>query len=339
LTSYFAQLEGRTVLLTGSLRMKERPIGILVEALRSLGACIDYTEEECYPPLKITGRKLTGSNIAIKADVSSQYITALLLIGAKLDNGLELTLEGKVTSTPYIKMTLALLAQAGFATSFVGNSITVRPSKNQKIEPRTFVVESDWSSASYFYSIVALAPVGNEVALSTYKKDSLQGDSTLADIYARMGVETLFEGDTIILRRSGSLPETLHLQLDETPDIAQTIAITCFGLGIGCTLTGLHTLKIKETDRLEALKTELEKLGAFVNVTADSLFLTVREMTISIKNCEHPVDTYNDHRMAMAFAPLAMIAPIKIRNSEVVSKSYPKFWEDLQSLGFSVEEV
>ena len=339
LTAYFAQLEGRTLFLTGSPRMKERPIGILVDALRSLGAHIDYAEKEGYPPLKITGRKLTGSNIAIKADVSSQYITALLLIGAKLDNGLELTLEGKITSTPYIKMTLALLAQAGFATSFVGNSITVRPSKNQKIEPRTFVVESDWSSASYFYSIVALAPVGTEVALSTYKKDSLQGDSTLADIYARMGVETVFNGNSIILRRNGSMPETLHLQLDETPDIAQTIAITCFGLGIGCTLTGLHTLKIKETDRLEALKTELDKLGGVVALTAESLHLVAKEVGSSIKNCEHPVDTYNDHRMAMAFAPLAMIAPIKIRNSEVVSKSYPKFWEDLQSLGFSVEEV
>ncbi|RZJ64831.1 MAG: 3-phosphoshikimate 1-carboxyvinyltransferase [Flavobacterium sp.] len=339
LTAYFAQLEGRKVLITGSLRMKERPIGILVAALRSLGAHIEYTEEEGYPPLKITGKKLKGTKVSIKADVSSQYITALQLIGTKLDNGLELTLEGKITSTPYIKMTLALLAQAGFATSFVENSITVHPSKNQKIEPRTFVVESDWSSASYFYSIVALSPVGTEVALSTYKQDSLQGDSALADIYVRMGVETIFEGDTIRLRRNGIVPKTISFKLDETPDIAQTIAVTCFGLGIGCTLTGLHTLKIKETDRLEALKTELEKLGAVVNVTADSLFLTAREMTISIKNWEHPVDTYNDHRMAMAFAPLAVIAPIKIRNSEVVSKSYPLFWKDLQSLGFSVEEV
>ena len=270
LTAYFSLQEGREVTLTGSQRMKERPIAVLVDALRSLGAQIEYIGNEGFPPIKITGKNLSGGKVTIKADVSSQYITALLLIAGRLENGLELTLQGELTSIPYIKMTLGLLGELGIEASFEGNVITVKSqisnSKSQSEDvvskpitgnqqPTTITVESDWSSASYFYSIVALAEVGTAIVLSSYKQNSLQGDSALAEIYNEMGVETTFKGNTITLKKLNHQPTTINRELNNTPDIAQTIAVTCFGLGIGCHLTGLHTLKIKETDRLEALKT------------------------------------------------------------------------------------
>jgi 3-phosphoshikimate 1-carboxyvinyltransferase len=334
LTAYYAIQEGREVVLTGSPRMKERPIGVLVDALRALGADIQYTENEGYPPLKIKGRELTGNQVNIKADVSSQYITALLLIAAKLENGLQITLDGEITSRPYLEMTLSLLAEVGIDAEFQDNTITVNP-QGSKSQISNFkfqiVIESDWSSASYFYSIVALAKAGTFITLSSYKQNSLQGDSALAAIYKRLGVTTEFNGNTIILTKVNCQLSTVNFQLNNTPDIAQTLAVTCFGLGIGCHLTGLHTLKIKETDRLEALKTELEKLGAKVTVTNDSLTL---ELSSGIKP-NIAITTYNDHRMAMAFAPLAIKAPIIIKDAGVVSKSYPSFWEDMQKLGFS----
>ncbi len=342
LTAYFAQKEGSSVLLTGSQRMTERPISVLVDALRSLGADIDYAGNEGYPPLKITGKKLTGGKVSIKADVSSQYITALLLIAGKLENGLELTLEGELTSIPYIKMTLGLLTEVGIQNTFDGNTITVKPTPNIQL-PKTIVVESDWSSASYFYSIVALSEVGTSITLSSYRENSLQGDSALADIYKEFGVETKFSGNEITLskqdmKRDPRLEaeqekQILNLELNNTPDIAQTIAVTCFALGIGCHLTGLHTLKIKETDRLEALKAELTKFGAEVTVTNDSLTLAPS----SNKNEGVEVATYNDHRMAMAFAPLALKVPFVVKDAGVVSKSFPTFWEDMEKLGFEVK--
>jgi len=342
LTAYFAQKEGSSVLLTGSQRMTERPISVLVNALRSLGADIDYAGNEGYPPLKINGKKLAGGKASVKADVSSQYITALLLIAGKLENGLELTLEGELTSIPYIKMTLGLLTEVGIQNTFDGNTITVKPTPNIQL-PKTIVVESDWSSASYFYSIVALSEVGTSITLSSYKENSLQGDSALADIYKEFGVETKFSGNEITLIKQSLKPDarleaeqakqTLNLELNNTPDIAQTIAVTCFALGIGCHLTGLHTLKIKETDRLEALKTELGKFGAEVTVTNDSLTLAPS----SNKNEGVEVATYNDHRMAMAFAPLALKVPFVVKDAGVVSKSFPTFWEDMQKLGFEVK--
>ncbi|MFN3969079.1 3-phosphoshikimate 1-carboxyvinyltransferase [Flavobacterium sp.] len=335
LTAYFAIQENREVILTGSTRMKERPIQILVEALKQLGADITYEENEGFPPIRIKGKKLTQSKVSLPANVSSQYISALLLIAPKLENGLELTLEGEITSVPYIKMTLALLNEIGVETSFVGNKITV---KNLSLfpHPLSLTVESDWSSASYFYAITALSPIGTKITLSSYKQNSLQGDSALEEIYKTFGVETIFESNSILLRKTHNLqPTTYNLQLNNSPDIAQTIAVTCFGLGIGCHLTGLHTLKIKETDRLVALKVELTKLGANISVTNDSLTLepssTINE-NIAIK-------TYQDHRMAMAFAPLALKVPIIIEEAEVVSKSYPTFWEDLKSIGFQIESI
>lgn len=338
LTAYFAQKEGRDVVLTGSQRMKERPIGVLVDALRALGADITYAENEGYPPLKINGKKLTESGVSINAGVSSQYITALMLIGAKLPNGLELTLEGDITSVPYIKMTQLLLAQAGIESTFEGNVIKVMPRQSPISNLQSSItVESDWSSASYFYSIVALSPVGTHITLSTYKKMSFQGDSALADIYKEFGVSTEFKDGAIILKKENHQPTAINQQLNDTPDIAQTIAVTCFGLGTGCHLTGLHTLKIKETDRLEALKVELAKFGADVTVTNDSLTLAPsspeKESTENVR-----VATYNDHRMAMAFAPLAIKTPFVIEDAGVVSKSFPTYWEDLKTLGFVISD-
>ena len=329
LTAYFAIQEGKEVILTGSTRMKERPIKILVEALQQLGAEISYEGQAGYPPLRIKGKKLSHSKVSLPANVSSQYISALLLIAPKLENGLELTLEGEITSVPYIKMTLALLNEIGVETSFAENIIKI----NQKSEivNHQSTIESDWSSASYWYSIIALSEIGTEITLSSYKPNSLQGDSALVEIYKTFGVDTVFESNTILLKKTNNQqPTTNNLQLNNAPDIAQTIAVTCFGLGIGCHLTGLHTLKIKETDRLEALKAELTKLGAKVFVTNESLTLEPSENinpNISIK-------TYQDHRMAMAFAPLAIKVPIVIEEAEVVSKSYPTFWDDLKSMGF-----
>lgn len=334
LTAYFAIQEGKEVVLTGSSRMKERPIQILVEALNQLGAEISYIEKEGFPPIKIKGKKIIKNKVALPANVSSQYISALLLIAPKLENGLELTLESEITSVPYINMTLALLNEIGVVTSFENNVIKVN--NLQTITSKLITVESDWSSASYWYSIIALSEIGTEIQLSSYKENSLQGDAVLAEIYRNFGVETDFNTNLILLRKVENLkPETLNLKLNNCPDIAQTIAVTCFGLRIGCHLTGLHTLKIKETDRLEALKAELTKLGASISVTNDSLTLQPSEGI----NENVSVATYQDHRMAMAFAPLALKTTINIENAEVVSKSYPSFWEDLEKFGLQSESI
>jgi 3-phosphoshikimate 1-carboxyvinyltransferase len=333
LTAFFAMQEGREVVLTGSSRMKERPIKILAEALKQLGAEITYEEKEGFPPIRIKGKKITKNKISIKADVSSQYISALLLIAPKLENGLELTLKGEITSIPYIKMTLALLNEIGVETVFKNNVIKVNP--KPIIDNIQLVIESDWSSASYFYSIVALSNIGTEITLSGYKENSLQGDSVLIEIYKDFGVETVFQKNSILLRKVEIHNSQFIIHnLKNCPDIAQTIAVTCFGLGLACHLTGLHTLKIKETDRLEALKTELSKLGAEISVTNDSLAL---EQSSEIKE-NITIKTYQDHRMAMAFAPLALRVPLVIEEAEVVSKSYPTFWEDLKTIGFEVED-
>ncbi|WP_150451786.1 3-phosphoshikimate 1-carboxyvinyltransferase [Arenibacter lacus] len=332
LTAYFATQENKEVVLTGSKRMTERPIKILVDALKELGAAIHYENNEGYPPIKIKGQKLTKSKVSLPANVSSQYISALLLVAPSLENGLELELVGKITSVPYIKMTLGLLAQIGVESSFEGNTIKVLPQKS--VKAATQVVESDWSSASYFYSIVSLSDVGSEITLSSYRKDSLQGDSVLAEIYKDFGVETVFGEHEVVLRKTAAVSDKkIEIDLVNAPDIAQTIVVSCFGLGIGCHLTGLHTLKIKETDRLEALKTELGKLGAPISVTDKTLTL---EPSSQI-NKNIAIDTYNDHRMAMAFAPLALKTDLFINDAGVVSKSYPDFWKDMESLNFPVE--
>ncbi len=331
LTAYFATREGREVTLTGSKRMQERPIKILVEALRQLGCDIQYEKNEGYPPLKISGKKITTQEVTLQANVSSQYISALMLIAPSLPQGLIINLEGKVTSIPYINMTLSLLRAIGVEGVFNENRITIQP--KETVEKKTIVVESDWSSASYFYSTVALSKE-TKITLGSYKKDSYQGDSALAQIYKYLGVETTFGTDRITLQKKAkdNLELPKELDLSNSPDIAQTIAVTCFGLGIGCYLTGLHTLKIKETDRLEALKTELEKLGASVMITENSLTLEPSE---KIKS-DMAIATYQDHRMAMAFAPLGLKTSLNIVEAEVVSKSYPDFWTDLETVGFKL---
>ena len=333
LTAYYATRLGKTTTLTGSSRMQERPIKILVDALNTLGASISYTKNDGYPPLLIEGKTLTKSNVQMKANVSSQYISALLLIAPTLENGLTLHLEGEITSTPYIKMTLSLLNELGVQTSFETNTITVFPFR--QLTSKTFVVESDWSSASYFYSIVALSPVGTQIAISEYKSTSLQGDAILQKIYKDLGVESTFDGTTLILKKiEASLPNCLSIDLSNAPDIAQTIVVTCLGLKIDCNLTGLHTLKIKETDRLLALQNEIQKLGTPINITNNSLQL---KSPLDL-NSDVVISTYNDHRMAMAFAPLALKTQLFIDDAEVVSKSYPDFWNDLQTLGFALEK-
>ncbi|MCF6181393.1 3-phosphoshikimate 1-carboxyvinyltransferase [Lutibacter sp.] len=326
LTAYFASKENNEVILTGSERMKNRPIKILVDALNFLGADIQYLEKEGFPPLKISGKKLTKTLVEIEGNISSQYISALLLIAPKLPNGLKLKFKSEVTSIPYIKMTLGLLNQLNINYHWIKNEIKVTPQSS--IDNKMIVVESDWSSASYFYSLVALSP-NAKIKLTSYKKNSLQGDATLVDIYKKLGVETVFEENTIVLKNINKLtPKSLMLDLINTPDLAQTIAVTCFGLGISCNLTGLHTLKIKETDRLIALKTELEKLGGKVNITNHSIHI---HSSTKIKE-NISIATYNDHRMAMAFAPLALKVSIQVENHEVVSKSYPNFWHDFDKI-------
>ena len=332
LTAYFAIQSNQEVVLTGSSRMKERPIHILVEALNSLGAQISYEEKVGFPPIRIKGRELQKSEIDIEANTSSQYISALLLIAPKLRHGLKINLIGEVTSLPYIQMTLELLNGIGVETSFENKSITIQPTAFN-LQPKTLTIESDWSSASYFYSLVALSELGTAITLSSYKKNSLQGDSVLAEIYQDFGVKTVFnENKTITISKSNHKINNLQpitYNLQQSPDIAQTIAVTCFGLGLGCHLTGLHTLKIKETDRIQALKNELENIGASVSITNNSISLKSSKFikeNITIK-------TYQDHRMAMAFAPLALKTSLIIEDAEVVSKSYPDFWNDLKSCG------
>src|SRR5690606_37061289 len=252
LTAYFSAKEGVEITLTGSLRMRERPISILVDALKSLGADIEYLQNEGFPPLKIKGKSLIKSEVKIEASVSSQYISALMLIAPMLPNGLKISVEGKTTSLPYIEMTLSLLKNLGINGSFHNTEIVISSAKN--IGKTVVVVESDWSSASYFYSFVALSENG-ELTLQSFSKESLQGDAALVHIFDSLGVQTIFnisEKSISLSKTNTEVPDFLHLDLSNTPDLAQTIATTCFGLGIGCKLTGLHTLKIKETDRLLA---------------------------------------------------------------------------------------
>lgn len=327
LTAYYAACQNRDVILTGSARMQERPIGILVEALRQLGAAIYYSKGEGFPPLHIQGKQLEGGTLSIKANVSSQYISALLLVAPSFANGLSLHLDGEITSFPYLRMTLSLLNELGIVGTFEDNTFTIE--HTPAVAPQMIVVEPDWSSASYFYSMVALSPVGTSLYMNHYKERSLQGDRIVADIYQAFGVRTIFWGDKIqLIKERDLLSPIFSYNLMDCPDIAQTIAVTCFGLGIECFLSGLHTLNIKETNRLEALKNELTKLNAEVHISKEEIWVgSAHKITRNIS-----IDTYNDHRMAMAFAPLALKIPIIINDMEVVEKSFPDFWEQFESI-------
>ena len=331
LTAYFSVSENAEVLLTGSDRMKQRPIALLVDALRALGATIEYREEEGYPPLHIKGAVLPRSSVSIAANVSSQYLSALCLVGAKLPQGLEIELVGSITSLPYLNMTLQLLERIGISARLDERRIRIAP--KSEIEPISMAVESDWSAASYYYSIVALSKLGTKATLSTLREDSLQGDRVLSTIYKDFGVSTRFDDGKVILEKvSEPISHSLSYDLKDAPDIAQTIAVTAAGLQVDCYLTGLHTLPIKETDRLAAMKCELEKVGADVAIDAESLRVFGQKAKLQSAS----ITTYNDHRMAMAFAPLAILIPLTIEESFVVEKSYPDFWKHLSSIGYQI---
>ncbi len=331
LTAYFSSIAKKSKVLTGSDRMRQRPISILVDALKDMGCDIEYMEKKGFPPLKINGKNIQSNSVSLPADVSSQYISSLMMLGVSLKNGLEIILSSKITSLPYILMTKKIIERIGGVVKIQDSKIFIEQFK-EKVIPEQFV-ESDWSSASYFFSIAALSE-SVKLTLSKFSKDSLQGDLKLIDIYKKFGVVTIFEDENIILKKNNkSLPKNIHLNLIDNPDIAQTILITCLGLGIDCTLIGLHTLKIKETDRLVALKNEIEKFEVDkIEITGDSITL---ENNSDLKH-DVTIDTYNDHRMAMSFAPLSLLVPINIKNPEVVTKSYFNFWNDLESLGFNI---
>lgn len=333
LTSYYSSILNSSKILTGSSRMKERPILILVEALNNLGADIEYIDKKGYPPIKINGKLIYGNEIALPADVSSQYISSLMMLGVSINQGLKIKLSTKITSLPYINMTKKIIERIGGIVDIKPDEIIIKQLVSNKIPDQ--IVESDWSSASYFYSLVALSD-SSYITLSSFFNNSIQGDSRILDIYEQFGVETKFLNDKIYLKKNNiDLPDSISINLRDNPDLAQTIVVTCLGLGVNCKLEGLHTLKLKETDRLLALKREIEKFEV------DSI--TISNQSIILKNNSElksgvSINTYDDHRMAMSFAPLSMINPIIIINPEVVSKSYLNFWNDLESLGFKISQ-
>jgi 3-phosphoshikimate 1-carboxyvinyltransferase len=334
LTAYLSITEGEWI-LTGSERMKQRPIHILVNALKQLGANIEYMEQEGFPPLKIKGKQLTNNNVTIDGSVSSQYITALLLIAPTLPNGLKLQLEGAVASKPYIDMTLKIMQYFGVKYEWTANSISV---KKQDYIAKDYTVEGDWSAASYYYSIAALAETAH-IQINGLLKNSLQGDSVIADIMKNLGVNTTFENNKIIITKDKASKPVGEFNYDfsNCPDLAQTLVVITSALNVKINISGLHSLKIKETNRILALQNELSKTNITVKEEPENTIQISGKETL--KPLKEAITTYEDHRMAMAFAPLALkLNSIKIEHPEVVEKSYPDYWKDLQSLGFSISE-
>ena len=335
LTAYFATREGREVVIDGTERMRQRPIGVLVDALRQLGADIEYVEAEGYPPLKITGTRLHGGALTVSGSVSSQYITAILLI-APVIGGITLTIEGEIMSRPYIDMTLALMARYGVKAEWRENVIHVPAGEYTALD---FTVEADWSAASYWWAMQAIVPQ-SRISLKGLEPQSLQGDSRIAELMSQMGVTGNWCGRYLDLRSNGGVGCccSTFADLSGTPDIAQTLVVMLCLMGRPFRITGLRTLRIKETDRLEALRTELRKLGYVVKVEGDDAISWHFE-TPAAEASPH-ICTYHDHRMAMAFAPAAIRFPgLIIDDAQVVSKSYPLFWEHLRQAGFKIEEV
>ncbi|GHT53520.1 3-phosphoshikimate 1-carboxyvinyltransferase [Bacteroidia bacterium] len=335
LTAYLSQCEG-TRILTGSERMKNRPVRILVEALRQIGAEINYAEKEGFPPLQITGRKLYGGEIVLDGSVSSQYLSALMMIAPAMENGLNISLKGNIVSRPYIEMTLHLMELFGVKTLWEDKTIRIAP---QTYTARPFKVENDWSAASYWYEIMALAQGNPEVELLGLEENSLQGDSKSAELFENLGIKTDFlpSGRVRLTRLPTNKTRSGLFQYNfvNEPDLAQTLVVTCCMLEIPFRFSGLQSLKIKETDRITALQTELKKLGYIVKNEPDGL------MEWGGERCEPEPDpvisTYEDHRMAMAFSPVCLkTGKIRMNEPEVVSKSYPGYWEDLKKVGFIV---
>ncbi len=335
LTAYFATRVGRAVVIDGTERMRQRPIGVLVDALRQLGADIEYMEAEGYPPLKITGTRLHGGALRVSGSVSSQYITAILLI-APVIGGIALTIEGEIMSRPYIDMTLALMARYGVKAEWRDNVIHVPAGEYTALD---FTVEADWSAASYWWAMQAIVPQ-SRITLKGLEPQSLQGDSHIAELMSQMGVTGNWCGCYLDLRSNGGVGCccSTFADLSGTPDIAQTLVVMLCLMDRPFRITGLRTLRIKETDRLEALRIELRKLGYVVKVEGDDAISWHFETT-SAEASPH-ISTYHDHRMAMAFAPAAIRFPgLIIDDAQVVSKSYPLFWEHLRQAGFKIEEV
>lgn len=332
LTAYLSSTPG-THIITGTERMQQRPIQILVNALRELGASIEYTRNEGFPPLRIEGAPLAGNEITLKGNVSSQYISALLMIGPILKNGLQLRLTGEVVSRPYINLTLQLMKDFGASARWTSDqSISVEPQPYRCVP---FTVESDWSAASYWYQMAVLSSEA-DIELTGLFRHSYQGDSRGAEVFTRLGIETEYTEEGIRLRKNGSCVKRLDEDFVDIPDLAQTFVVTCALLDVPFRFTGLQSLKIKETDRIEALKAEMKKLGYVLHDEDDSILYWNGER-IEPQACP-VIKTYEDHRMAMAFAPAAIHYPtIQIDEPQVVSKSYPGYWDDLRKAGFVIE--
>jgi 3-phosphoshikimate 1-carboxyvinyltransferase len=339
MTAYLAMKKGSQT-LTGSERMKERPIGVLVEALKKLGADIEYLEKEGYPPLKINEPKNIGAanELTIPASTSSQYISALLMIAPTLPKGLTLHLEGEIVSRPYLEMTLAMMAYFGIKYQWEDNRISIKP---QAYQGKEFFVEADWSAASYWYAMAAFAD-DCDLTLHGLFAESMQGDSVLPKMMEAFGVESTFGENKVRLRKSAAPPPPFfEWDFLPCPDVAQTLAVVCAGLGVHGVFTGLETLRIKETDRINALQVELHKVQSYLSLLPGR-FSKKSEKDFYMVQGKAVVEstptfaTYEDHRMAMAFAPLAMLGKIKIEDPKVVGKSYPAFWDDLEKVGFEV---
>jgi 3-phosphoshikimate 1-carboxyvinyltransferase len=329
LTAFFS-ITNKKKIITGTSRMKERPIGILVDALRTLGVDIRYLEKDGYPPLRIEGfQGQRTAHITIRGDVSSQFISALMMIAPSLPKGLTLELLGKIGSRPYIDMTKLLMKHFGVAADFTGNAIYIPP---QQYKPATYTVESDWSGASYWFGFTALASTA-EIQLPRLHAESLQGDRAIIDIMQHLGVKAQMKGEHMMLTKSGKA-QPIEWDFTHCPDLAQTVAVVCAASGIEGRFSGLESLRIKETDRIAALQHELRKIGADFVEDANSIWKVIPSRALPGRAF---FNTYKDHRMAMAFAPLATKMDVEIENPSVVRKSYPTFWEDVVSLGFEVE--
>ena len=332
LTSLFAVTNKKNIILTGSDRMLQRPVEELVNSLKSLGADIIYEKEIGYPPLRFNGFNQTNKLIELRSDISSQFASSLMLVAPYLNDGLQIKLVGNIFSKPYILLTCEILKRFGFSCIINKDEIKIKP--NKKVSIKNYSVESDWSSASYLYSIVALS--GIDLKLSSFKSNSLQGDSKLSKLYENFGVKTYFKNDEIILKRSKShrMKKFIELDLIDNPDLAQTIIVTSLGLSIHTKLTGLNTLKIKETDRLVALKNEISKFNTDVIIDDQSIEINNFPKALP-ENIE--IDTYHDHRMALAFSPLSVLVKLVINDYGVISKSFPEYWTILQKLNFDLE--
>ena len=332
LTAFLAGMEGEWI-IKGSKRMHERPIYPLVETLIALGAEIDYLEKDGYPPLKIKGRRLKGGEVYLSGNISSQFISALLMIAPMMENGLVIHIENEIVSKPYIHLTLSMMEKCGVQTKWDGNDITVKPQMYNAVE---FVVEPDWTAASYWYEMVSLIP-GAEITLKGLERNSLQGDANVTNLFSDLGVTTEFLSDGIIIRNTKKRTKKFFHDFVNEPDLAQTFAATCCFMGIPFLFSGIQSLKIKETDRVAALINELKKLGYLLKENEIGMLEWDGERCLPEK--EPAIDTYDDHRMAMSLAPGAIVSgSLIINDPKVVSKSYPDFWNDLKQAGFTIEE-